>query len=112
MTQQNYDLEYNDSAFWGKVKHYAKKAGNTTLKPALEMYYALQDSDTPVWAKTTIVGALGYFISPLDLIPDLLPVIGYSDDLSVLAGAVTVVAAHIKQEHKDKALQIMQRWFG
>lgn len=112
MTQSNYEEQYSDNAFWGKVKRYAKQAGSAVLESSLQLYYALQDSDTPAWAKATIIGALGYFISPLDLIPDIVPVIGYSDDLTVLAGAITAVASHIKQEHKIKAAEVMQRWFG
>lgn len=107
-----YSSEYSDDSFWGKVRHHAKEAGEAVLEPALKMYYALKDSDTPAWAKTTIVGALGYFISPVDAIPDLLPVVGYTDDLTVLAGALAMVAAHIKEEHTEQARQTLRRWFG
>lgn len=112
MTQQNYDSAYSDSAFWGKVTSFAKKAGRAVIESALQLYYALQDADTPLWAKTTIIGALGYFISPVDLIPDLLPVVGYSDDLAVLGGALAAVCAHIKAEHRARAFETVQRWFG
>lgn len=112
MNQVEYSAQYDDGAFWSKVKRYAKKAGLAVLEPALEMYYALQDSDTPAWAKATIIGALGYFISPLDLIPDVLPVVGYSDDLTVLVAALAAVSAHIKDIHKEMAKQALQRWFG
>lgn len=56
--------EYSEEGFWHKVSSVARKAGQTALNPALRMYFAAQDSDTPVWARTTIYGALGYFISP------------------------------------------------
>lgn len=112
MNQQNYDSAYSDGAFWGKVRAFAKKAGKAVVESALRLYYALQDADTPLWAKTTIVGALGYFISPVDLVPDLLPVVGYSDDLAVLGGALAAVAAHIKEEHKQRATEVIKRWFG
>lgn len=109
---QEYRTEYSPSAFWDKVRKYAKEAGETVLEPALKMYYALQDKDTPAWAKTTIVGALGYFISPIDAIPDFLPVVGYTDDLTVLAGALAVVMTHIKDEHAEQARQTLRQWFG
>ena len=112
MTHLNYEEQYSDNAFWGKVKRYAKHAGSAVLECSLQLYYALQDSDTPAWAKATINGALGNFISPLELITDIVPVIRYSDGLTVLAGAITAVAAQIKQEHKAKAAEVMQRWFG
>ena len=51
------------------------KAGKEVIEKALILYYCLQDDDTPAWAKTTIIGALGYFISPIDAIPDLVPVV-------------------------------------
>ncbi|WP_300648765.1 YkvA family protein [Paenalcaligenes sp.] len=110
-TQKNYNAEYSDMSFWSKVKKHAKKAGSSILEPALQMYYALHDSDTPAWAKTTIVGALGYFISPVDLIPDTLPAIGLSDDLAVLTAAVATVAVHLKAEHKRLAQEKMTLWF-
>ncbi|WP_082140256.1 YkvA family protein [Halomonas sp. PR-M31] len=104
--------QYSDEAFWNKVSRYAKKAGKTTLEPGLKLYYSAQDPDTPVWAKTTIYGALGYFIFPLDTIPDVTPFVGYTDDVSVLVGALAVVAAHIKKEHTSKARAVLKRWFG
>nr|WP_298412054.1 YkvA family protein [uncultured Halomonas sp.] len=103
---------YSDEAFWDKVSRYARKAGKTTLEPGLKLYYSAQDPDTPVWAKTTIYGALGYFIFPLDTIPDVTPFVGYTDDVSVLVGALAVVAAHVKKEHTSKARAVLKRWFG
>lgn len=103
--------EYSDDSFWEKVKNYAKDAGEAVLSPSLKMYYAAQDPDTPIWAKTTIYGALAYFISPIDAIPDITPVIGYADDLGALTVALAAVAAHIKNEHSDKAVETLQQWF-
>lgn len=103
--------KYSDHGFWHKVKRYAKVAGATVLEPALKMYYAARDDDTPKWAKTAMIGALAYFISPIDAIPDLTPVLGYSDDLGVLLAAVATTAAYIKQEHVDKARATMRQWF-
>ena len=66
MADTDYTAHYSDAGFWGKVKGYAKTAGRGVLLPALKMYYSATDPDTPRWAKATIYGALGYFISPLD----------------------------------------------
>ncbi len=109
---QEYIKDFSDDAFWAKVKNYAKKAGKGVLEPALKMYFALNDKDTPVWAKTTIIGALGYFIAPIDAIPDLLPVVGYTDDMGVLVAALAVVSAYIKEEHQEKAQQMLEKWLG
>ena len=102
--------DYTETSFWNKVKTYAKTAGRETIETALKLYYALQDSDTPAWAKTTIIGALVYFIAPVDAVPDLLPG-GYVDDLGALAAAAWTVAAHIKQAHIEKARQTLKQWF-
>lgn len=104
--------KYSDDGFWKKATKYAKKAGEKTLSPALKLYYTAQDSDTPTWAKTTIYGALGYFISPIDAIPDITPALGYTDDIGILAGAIAVVAANIKDEHREKAHDTLKRWFS
>ncbi|WP_444676797.1 YkvA family protein [Halomonas sp. E19] len=67
------ERHYSDTGFWNKIRHSAGKASSRTLEPALKMYYSAQDPSTPRWAKATIYGALGYFISPIDAIPDLTP---------------------------------------
>jgi uncharacterized membrane protein YkvA (DUF1232 family) len=111
VAERDYSSDFSDSGFWDKIKGYAKAAGKGVLEPALKMYYSATDADTPIWAKTTIYGALGYFISPLDVIPDLAPVVGYTDDLGVLVAAAAAVAAHIKAEHAAKARATLHEWF-
>lgn len=112
MSDDQFNASYSDDSFWEKVKQYAKAAGEGVLEPALKMYYAALDSDTPAWAKATIFTALGYFISPVDAIPDITPVVGYADDLGVLTAALATVAAHIKDEHVKKAKEVLARWFS
>lgn len=112
MSEKNYAKDYSDEQFWNKAKRFAKAAGETVLTLALELYYAAQDPDTPAWAKTVIWGALGYFISPVDAIPDVVPLIGYTDDMSVLAAAVATVAAHVKDPHVSKAKSLLKQWFS
>lgn len=112
MSNDKYEKDFSDQGFWDKVKGYAKAAGESVLEPALKMYYAATDSDTPIWAKTTIYSALGYFISPIDAIPDITPVVGYADDLGVLTAAVAVVATYIKDEHVKMAKETLKRWFS
>ena len=112
MSQDQYTQAYSDGSFWDKVKGYAKVAGETVLEPALKLYYSASDPDTPAWAKAVIYGALGYFISPIDAIPDITPLIGYTDDLGVLAAAVATTAAHIKDEHAHRAKETLKQWFS
>jgi len=112
MTENKFEKEFSENNFWEKVKKFAKSAGESVLEPALKLYYAAQDPDTPVWAKTTVYGALGYFISPIDAIPDITPIVGYSDDLGVLIAATAAIAAHIKDIHKEKVKETLKQWFN
>ena len=80
------------------------------IEKALLLYYCLQDPDTPKGAKTTIIGGLGYLILPTDAIPDMIPIVGFTDDLGALALAFGIVAAHIKREHKEKAKDRLREW--
>ncbi len=107
-----YSKEYSEEGFWKKVKKCALKAGKEVIEKALMLFYCLQEKDTPKWAKGVIVAALGYFIFPMDAIPDVTPVVGYADDLGVLAAALATVAAYIKEKHKQKAKETLKRWFG
>ncbi len=107
-----FSKEFSEESFWEKIKKFALAAGKDVIEKALVLYYCLQDPDTPMWAKAVIIGALGYFISPIDAILDTIPVVGYSDDLGVLALAMASVAIHIKDEHKSKAKEMLKKWFG
>ena len=69
--------EHSDSGCWEKLKKYAKKAGRGVIEKALWLYYAAQEPATPIWARTAIYGALAYFLSPIDAIPDVSPIVGY-----------------------------------
>ena len=108
----DYGSKYDEESFWKKVSSFALQTGKELIEKALVLYYCLQDGDTPVWAKTVIIGALGYFIFPLDAIPDFTPAVGYADDLGVLAAAFGMVMMHIKPEHKCQAKEKMKVWFG
>lgn len=112
MSDNEFEKEFSDDGFWDKTKNYARVAGEAVLEPALKLYYSAQDSDTPAWAKTTVYGALGYFVSTIDAIPDITPIVGYTDDLGVLVAATAAVAVHIKNEHAEKAKETLKQWFG
>lgn len=102
---------FDDGGFWSKVKNFAVTAGREVIEKALWLYYAAQAPDTPVWAKTAIYAALAYFVMPLDAIPDVLPVVGYTDDLGTLAAAVTTVSMYITSDVKAQAQQKLADWF-
>jgi uncharacterized membrane protein YkvA (DUF1232 family) len=112
MSDEKMNSDYSDDSFWEKLKNFAKKAGSEVVEKALWLYYAAQDPATPGWAKTVIYGALAYFIMPLDAIPDITPVAGFTDDLGALAAAVATVAAYITEDVKAKAEKKIRDWFG
>ena len=107
-----YPEMYTESSFWAKLGRVALRAGRELVERALILYYCLKDSDTPAWARGVIMGALGYFVLPLDAIPDAIPFAGLADDFGVLASALVSVAQHVKEEHRASARQTLTRWFG
>lgn len=103
---------YSDKRLKNKIMKYAVHAGRILIEAVLTLYYALNDPDTPAWARAVILGALGYFISPLDLCPDYIPAIGFSDDLIVVLHAMAILAAHVKQVHRARAREWVERILG
>lgn len=99
-----YESEYSDHGLLKKLFSLIVKISRNSLIKVLTLYYTLKDEDTPKWARRVIYGALGYFIVPIDAIPDLTPVIGYSDDLLIISSAIVIVVAHIKDKHKENAM--------
>ena len=110
--QNTYSATYTNLSFWKKIRNNGKFAGKILIEKVLMLYYSALDKDTPKWAKGVIIGALAYFIMPIDAIPDSIPVVGFSDDLITIIGAITSVAIHIKEEHKQKAKDITRVLFG
>jgi uncharacterized membrane protein YkvA (DUF1232 family) len=110
--KNEFEQNYSDQSFWEKVLGFALAAGKEVIEKALWLYYASQSPNIPVGAKAIIYTALGYFIFPLDAIPDITPVVGYADDLGVLAAAVAAVAIHIDENVKEKTKQKLKDWFG
>lgn len=108
---QKYSKQFSENLFWIKIKKFTRAAGVKVCYTALLLYYTFRRKETPKWAKKIIVGALGYFLSPIDAIPDLTPFLGYTDDLSVLAFALSAIAFCVNQEVKDKAQATIKRWF-
>ena len=88
-------------SFWRKARRVA--AHIPFAEELLAAYYCAFDRATPLPVKATLVGALAYFVLPADTIPDVLPVIGFTDDAAVLATAIKLVTSHIRPEHRDAA---------
>lgn len=107
-----YGRHFSDSSFWQKVTKYARVAGREVVEKSLRLFYTLHSPKTPAWAKAVIITALGYFIFPLDAVPDYLPVAGYADDLGALLAALATVAAYITGDIKELARKKADEWFG
>jgi len=102
---------FSRESFWKKLKSFAGKAGIKVAYLALILYYLLMDEAVDLKSKMTIMAALGYFILPFDLVPDLLPVIGFTDDLSVLVFTLSIVKGKVTDTHRMKARNTMDQWF-
>ena len=107
-----YRAYFSDEEFWNKLRRQARQAGIKIVYTALLLFYAYQRKETPTWAKSIVIGVLGYFLAPIDFIPDLTPIIGYTDDLGVLGFGLVTIAAYINKDVKAKAREQLQRWFG
>ena len=93
--------------FWKKLKRVAVKL--PFVEELLAAYYCAFDRQTPRHVQAALLGALAYFILPFDVVPDLMPVLGFTDDAAVLATALRMVASHIKPEHRDAAHAALKR---
>lgn len=104
--------EFSVEGFWQVVGKLSKRGGRKLLASALTLFFCLKDSETPAWAKSVIVGALGYLVFPMDFIPDAIVGPGFTDDWSVIFGAMAAVITHIKDEHREKASSYADRFLG
>ena len=93
-----------------KISKIAKRAGAKLVYVSLILYYTLQSDKVAIKDKAIIVGALGYLISPLDVIPDAIPIIGLGDDLAVLLYVLNKIG-NVSDEIKDKAKSKLVKWF-
>jgi len=107
-----YRKHYSDASFWDKLKRVAKVSGMKVVYPALIMHYLLKSDEVPLRAKLILTAALGYFILPLDFIPDFAPLLGFTDDLGVLLLILRQMAVYITPEIKKKAREHVRKWFG
>lgn len=103
--------EFDEAGFWVKLKRYAQRAGRELVEKTLWLYYAAQSPATPPWARSVIYGALAYFVLPIDAVPDLIPVVGFTDDMGALAAAVATVTMFIDEDVRAQARAKLSSWF-
>jgi uncharacterized membrane protein YkvA (DUF1232 family) len=105
-TQERREQEVR-TKFWPKMKRVMRKV--PFARDAAAAYYCATDSKTPLRARGILLAALGYFILPIDVVPDVFAVIGFTDDIAVLTAALAMIRSHIKMEHYDAADEMLAR---
>ncbi len=108
---QKYKDKFSQQNFIEKVQRIAKRAGAKLVYIALILYYLMQSDKVSLKDKAIIIGALGYLISPIDVVPDAIPIAGLADDLTVLLYALGKVWSQVDDNLKDKAKQKLSKWF-
>lgn len=111
LEKEEYKKEYNEKGFFDKLKKVLKVVGVKGVYMLLLLYNTLQRKDIPPKEKSIIIGALGYFILPLDALPDITPIVGYSDDIFALGMAILKVMPYIDDEMKEKSREQIIKWF-
>lgn len=103
---------YSENSLWSNLRHCTRQAGIKTTYTAMLLYFAYQRKETPAWARNIILGAIGYFLAPIDSIPDLTPILGFTDDLGVLSFGLVTIASYVNMDVKIEARKKLQDWFG
>ncbi|SON57319.1 hypothetical protein HDIA_3778 [Hartmannibacter diazotrophicus] len=92
--------------FWRVLK----RAGRSIpfVDEVVAAYYCALDPETPVRVRVMLMGALAYFVLPVDAVPDFLALVGFTDDVTVLAATIAMVRGHITAKHRDKAHEALK----
>lgn len=104
--------DFSESKFWKKLSKFGASLGQKTVYSALLLYFAYRRNETPYWAKNIVLGTLGYLISPIDFIPDLSPIIGFTDDVSLLAFGLVTISCFVNLDVRRQAKEQLARWFS
>ena len=109
---EKYSKDYSEDSLWKKIRDNVSSAGLNLIYKALQLYYVTESPACPMKVKAGIYAALGYFISPIDLIPDFTPIVGYADDASAIGMALLLAQMYIDDEVKAKARGKIHDMFG
>ena len=104
------DFDFDAQTTKKTLKRLAGDAGRKIMTQGLTAFYVATDPRTPAWAQATLVSALVYLGMPLDAIPDVVPVVGFTDDAAVLVAALAAVATCVHPRHARKARRTLSAW--
>ena len=107
-----YEKYFSESELWQKIGKFGKSIGATVLYPVFLLFNLLKSGDINMKEKAMIIGTLGYFILPLDLLPDALVGVGYADDVAALTAAVKALASCITEDIQNEAKEQLRKIFG
>ena len=102
---------FSEIKLWKKLNKVARRVGMKVVYPVMLLYYLFKSKDVPLHAKSLIVGALTYFIMPLDGLPDFLPFLGYTDDLSLLIATLSQMKKYVSPEILELTRTKIEQWF-
>ncbi|MBO6246379.1 MAG: DUF1232 domain-containing protein [Anaerovibrio sp.] len=109
---EKYTDEYSEEGLWKKIRENVTSIGIKLIYNAFQLYYVAQSPKCPMKVKAGIYGALGYLISPFDFIPDITPIVGYTDDAAAIGIALLLAQMYINDEIKDQAKGKIKDIFG
>ena len=104
-----YGTYFSDNAFWSKLQSLSGNGWCEMLKQVVTLYVLLKDSSTSMTLKITLIGALGYFIAPIDAIPDLIPLLGYTDDMSIIGMLINQLSHAITPEIEQQVRALLPK---
>ena len=111
-TTDRFSKHYSEESFWRKIEQYGRVAGAKAVYYTVLLWYVATKKSTPLPVKMLIFGGLGYFVLPIDSVPDFLVGIGYADDIAILIGIVSAYGMYMDDESKAKARARVRELFG
>lgn len=109
---ETYKDQFKEDKFLDKLKKYFKKLGYNITYEAMCLYHIMMDKNTPLHAKAIIASTLGYFVAPMDFIPDIAPGIGLADDASAISACLATFNHYKSEEIQEKVKIKLNSWFG
>lgn len=108
---QKYQKHYSDKGLFDKIGRVFRRVGIKVIYYVLLLFYVVKDKNTPLKDKLVILGALGYFIFPADLIPDFIPFVGFTDDIAAIVACISAVKSNLTPAIKELAIKKLNDWF-